>query len=306
MNRVITAFILSCILSLSAGQVVSLADPFILYHEGMYYAYGTHAPHGIACAVSTDLMKWRWAGNAKNGLALHKENAYGEKFFWAPEIYQRNGKFYMFYTGDVHACVAVSDSPLGPFVQQEKRPYFPHEHTLDNSLFIDKDGTPYMFFVRTNDGNNVWSVQLSDDLLTAKEETLRYCLRADKPWERIQAKVAEGPFVLYYHGKYILTYSANDFKSQMYGVGMAVSESIGGLWKKYEGNPILQKRNGLFGLGHHSFFRDKENRLRIVFHAHASETKVHPRFMVISQVDFTPEGVITVSDDFMIPRLADD
>ena len=47
----------------------------------------------------------------------------------------------------------------------------------------------------------------------------------------------------------------------------------------------------------------REGRLRIVFHAHAGETAVHPRYMVISQVDFTPEGIMVISDDFLIPQM---
>ncbi len=305
MNCFTPLSLLSCLLlSAAAGPVVTFADPFILLHEGTYYAYGTHADHGIACAVSTDLMQWRMAGNASEGLALHMNDAYGEKWFWAPEVYRHKGKFYMLYTGDVHACIAVSDSPLGPFVQQEKRPYFLDETTLDNTLCFDAEGTPYMFYVRTNDGNNIWSVQLTDDLLAAKEETMRYCLRADKPWERVRAKVVEGPFVLRCNDKYLLTYSANDYQSPMYGVGFATSNSLGGLWKKHDKNPVLQRRNGLVGLGHHSFFRDRDGRLRIVFHAHASEQAVHPRFMVISEAFLSSDGVLSISDDFLIPQLA--
>ncbi len=101
---------------------VPLADPFILLHDGTYYAYGTKAEHGIAVFESDDLQTWRQAsGRAAEGLALHKDDVYGDRWFWAPEVYCINGAFYMFFSAQSHVCVAVSDSPLGPFVQKEKK-----------------------------------------------------------------------------------------------------------------------------------------------------------------------------------------
>ena len=61
---------------------VPLADPFILLHDGTYYAYGTKAEHGIAVFESDDLQTWRQAsGRAAEGLALHKDDVYGDRWF---------------------------------------------------------------------------------------------------------------------------------------------------------------------------------------------------------------------------------
>ncbi len=39
---------------------------------------------------------------------------------------------------------------------------------------MDDDGTPYLSFVRFNDGNNVWIAELEKkDLITLKKETMR-------------------------------------------------------------------------------------------------------------------------------------
>lgn len=42
------------------------------------------------------------------------------------------------------------------------------EKCIDNSLFIDDDGTPYLFFDRFNDGLNIWVAELEKDLMTIK------------------------------------------------------------------------------------------------------------------------------------------
>lgn len=118
---------------------VSLADPFILLYKDVNYAYGTHSKDGIAVFTSDNLKVWQKGEK----LALHKDDSFGEKWFWAPEVYLVDGKFFMYYSADEHMCVAVSDSPLGPFMQTVQKPMVEVEKTIDNSLFIDDDGTLY-------------------------------------------------------------------------------------------------------------------------------------------------------------------
>ena len=77
--------------SVAPENRVPLADPYILLHEGTYYAYGTHHRDGIECYISNDLKSWY-----NGGLVLHKNDSYGKKWFWAPEVYHINGKFYMY------------------------------------------------------------------------------------------------------------------------------------------------------------------------------------------------------------------
>ena len=74
----------------ACARPLTLADPFILLDGGRYYAYGTGRADGIAVAVSDDLSTWTPdAGRAAGGLALHKDDSYGERGFWAPEVYRR-------------------------------------------------------------------------------------------------------------------------------------------------------------------------------------------------------------------------
>jgi beta-xylosidase len=176
------------------------------------------------------------------------------------------------------------------------------EKAIDNSLFIDDDGKAYLFFVRFTDGNAIWMAELENDGKTIKTNTLRLCLHVSQNWENDLGRVNEGPFCVKHGGCYYLTYSANDFRSQNYGVGYAYASDITGEWTKYGHNPILQKPNGLYGSGHHCLFRDKDNNLFMAFHAHKSETNISPREMYTVSVSFTsqPNGidVLTVSDEY--------
>ncbi len=281
---------------------VQLADPFIMLHDNLYYAYGTNAADGIQVYTSTDLLEWTKAQN----LALHKDDTYGEKWFWAPEVYFVKGKFYMYYSAEEHICAAISDSPLGPFVQEDKKPMIEGEKTIDNSLFIDEDGTPYLFFDRFNDGLNIWVAQLEEDLISIKTETLHKCLKVSQEWEKVWPRVNEGAFVIKHNGLYYMTYSANSYESQFYGVGCAIATDIMGEWTKYSHNPLLQKPIDLVGVGHSSMFKDKEGEWRIVFHAHQSESAIHPRNMFISKVGFkNVNGVdeLYIDQKYIIPLL---
>jgi len=281
---------------------ISLGDPFIMLYEDQYYAYGTQAEDGIVVYTSDDLEEWEKAP----ALALHKDNSYGEKWFWAPEVYYVNGKFYMYYSAEEHMCVATSDSPLGPFVQDVQQPMLPGEKTIDNTLFIDDDGTPYLFFDRFNDGLNIWVAELEDDLKTIRKETLHPCIHVSQEWEEVWPRENEGAFVIKHNGTYYMTYSANSYESQFYGVGCATATDIMSEWTKYPDNPLLQKPGNLVGVGHSALFKDKNGDLRIVFHAHHDDKNIHPRKMHIGKVEFRQEEEVDrlyISHEYQTPKL---
>lgn len=283
---------------------VTLGDPFIMLHDGVYYAYGTNAERGIEVYTSDDLALWSKA----QSLALDADDSWADRWFWAPEVYYvaSKDKFFMYYSADEHICVATADSPLGPFGQEVQRPMIEGEKCIDNSLFIDDDGTPYLYFDRFNDGLNVWVARLEDDLVTIREETMTKCINVSQPWEEVWPRVNEGPFVIRHGGRYYMTYSANSYESPFYGVGCATADSPTGPWTKYDGNPILQKPGGLVGVGHSAMFRDKAGELRIVFHAHSSAASIHPRAMYTGRVDFSddPEPVMRTGSEIVTAKVA--
>nr|AGS50330.1 putative glycosyl hydrolase [uncultured bacterium Ele16D6] len=279
---------------------VPFADPYILSENGKYYMYGSHFGDGIGVLVSDDMKTWRTPVGAGIHHALYKDDSYGESNFWAPEVYHVGDKYYMFYSAELHICVATSDSPIGPFVQKEKKPYAQNGQNIDNTLFIDYDGTPYMFWVHFAtevDGLHIWCAQLEDDLLSIKEGTQRFCTKMSQDWETVWPAVNEGPFVIKNKDTYYLTYSANSYESTCYGIGMATTNDIvNGEWTKYEGNPIFQNPKGLYGVGHHAFFKDARGKNRIAFHSHNREGQVEPRVIHISTWNFDKEGVIRVNE----------
>ena len=293
-------FLISLLLMISsfakdhAEKRVPFADPYILLDHGVYYAYGTLSQNGICVAQSKDLKQWKmWVGRSKERLALHKDDSFADRHFWAPEVYRVNGRYIMYYSASEHVCAAVADHPLGPFKQIEQQPLIPDMRTIDNSLFFDKKGNPWMVFVKC--GNEIWITELEKDCLHVKPGARHEILRATEPWEvrNPPCHVAEGPFVIFDKGVYILTYSANDYRNPDYAVGVATAKSPAGPWVKAKGNPILCRRDGRLGCGHHSLFKDKSGHWRIVYHAHHTTNphRVHPRCMYIADLEIKgPSG----------------
>lgn len=281
---------------------VPLADPYILLDNGVYYAYGTHDGDGIRCYSSVDLENWK-----DEGQALNCANTIEKGYFWAPEVYHKNGHYIMYFSGYMHLSVAVADSPKGPFKQvggYQMEKLIGDERCIDSHLFIDDNGRAYVFFVRFTDGNCVWMAELEDDYITPKEGTLRFCFAVSQEWESKLYRVDEGPFMLKVGKKYFLTFSGNGYESQDYGVGFATTKDLDkGEWVKDASNPFLCRIEDLVGTGHHSFFYDKDGKLRIVFHAHESTEKIGTRMMYVGTVKATPKGLTMTKDPIIRPKL---
>lgn len=77
------------------------------------------------------------------------------------------------------------------------------------------------------------------------------------------------------HTAYYLTYSANNFENQYYGVGYAVAEHPLGPWRKYPGNPVLAQDPdiGMYSTGHGSLTTSPDgSELYYVHHGRTSPT----------------------------------
>ncbi|MDF7826867.1 family 43 glycosylhydrolase [Pontiellaceae bacterium B12227] len=267
------------------------ADPVVLLHNGTYYAYCTYTPDfpdmvkGIRLYTSPDLVHW-----TDKGYVLKNEDSWGESRFWAPDIVEKEGTFYLYYAADERICVATARTPEGPFVQNVRQPMQPDTIRIDAHILQDDDGQNYIYYVHFNDGNEIWGGKLNDDMLTVDEDSLRLMVRPDQLWERHMGNVAEGPEVIKHKGIYYLTYSGSHFESPHYAVGYATSDSPLGPWKKYEHNPIMKSTEEAHGTAHHCLTTSPDGKeMFIVYHRHCSLTETEPRGMAIDRIRFVPQ-----------------
>ena len=138
---------------------IKMGDPYVLLaSDGYYYMYGTtDSDNGYSAYRSKDLAGWESVGVVYEG---HAEGSWTESCFWAPEVYERDGKYYMFFSSNwkdnptnelenFRIGVAVADSPAGPFKDMYNRPVFdPGYPIIDADVFFDEDGRCYLYYSR--------------------------------------------------------------------------------------------------------------------------------------------------------------
>jgi beta-xylosidase len=140
---------------------VAFGDPFLLYDDSRerFYMYGTGggARDGFAVQSSKDLVSWQHEGQVYQG---NTDDSWGIASFWAPEVYARDGRFWMFYSAqwrdnptkeleNFRIGIAVADEPTGPFRDIQNAPLFdPGYPVIDANVLFDEDGRCYLYYSR--------------------------------------------------------------------------------------------------------------------------------------------------------------
>ncbi|EOR94676.1 putative beta-xylosidase [Arcticibacter svalbardensis MN12-7] len=278
----------------ASSGIIYLADPTILSDQGKYYLYGTSSHQGFKVYESTDLDHWKGPVGHNNGFALSKGESFGDKCFWAPQVFKRNNRYYMVYTANEQIAIAKSDSPLGPFKQKVLKPLFRIGKQIDPFIFLDDDGKCYLYHVKINKGYRIYVSEMNADLSDVILDNTSECISGSKPWENIEKTkwaVTEGPSVVKHKDLYYLIYSANSYRNKDYAIGYATAKSPLGPWNKYSGNPIISKSTIHYnGTGHGDLFKDQSGDYRYVMHTHNSLTKVSPRSTGLINIKFTENG----------------
>jgi beta-xylosidase len=271
------------------------ADPFVLKHGDGYYAYGT-APIGedgraFGLLKSADLVNWESLGGALEPLTSVK--AYN---YWAPEVAQKDGRFYLYYSAsttpsdDSHRLrVAIADHAAGPFHDSGRVLMEGRGFAIDGSPFQDpRDGRFYLFFAKDFEadepyGTGLAVVPLCEDMMTITAEP-RTVMRACAAWQVYERNrdykgrvwqawhCVEGPSAMYHDGKYYCFYSGGAWHGPNYGVGFAVAAHPLGPWRDEfaeHGPTVLKGIAGkVMGPGHNSVVLGPDGRTWfMVYHA---------------------------------------
>ncbi len=269
-----------------------LADPFVLLYQGKYYAYGTGSDEGngrqrdgrvFPVLVSDDLVHWEALGGALEPYLPDLSVAY-----WAPEVAERDGVFYLYYAANGRLRVATSGNPAGPF-RDSGRDLFPEEpFSIDAHPFRDpRDGRWYLFFAKDffdgRVGTGVAVAELNDDMVTLKTAS-RLVVRASSDWHIYERNrywyeqhweawhTVEGPFVVPHDGKYYCLYSGGNWQGPDYGVSYAVADHPLGPYRdewSLAGPVVLKGTPGkVLGPGHNSVVLGPDGETEfVVYHA---------------------------------------
>lgn len=267
------------------------ADPAPLVHGDTVYLYTSHDEDDAQgfkmrdwkLYTSKDMVNWTDRGTVADLSIFAWANQDNDA--WAPQVVERNGKFYLYAPVTVSGSprnvigVAVADSPLGPFKDPLGRPLIDRgEGYFDPTVLIDDDGQAYLYW-----GNpNLWYVRLNKDMTSYSGKI-----------ERIDAKpknYQEGPWVYKRSGKYYLAYASTCCSE---GIGYAMSDTPTGPWE-YKGqimDPTTESTGNHPGIVD---FKGKSYVFGFSYRLNFAETPLHRERRSVSVTDFSyrPDGTI--------------
>ena len=225
------------------------ADPAVVGFKGKYYMFVTRS---LGYWVSDDLMSWRfinpagpWYPQGCNAPAAHN---YGDSVLYVAG--DPSGSMSILHTGDPENG------------RWEAEPAILHD-LQDPDLFIDDDGSAYMFW----GSSNVYPIRgkrlnRTDRFLVDGPTVELISIDPDRHgWERfgenhsdpVTGGYIEGPWLTKHDGKYYLQYAAPGTEFNVYGDGVYVADSPLGPYEYQAHNPFCYKGGGFMnGAGHGS------------------------------------------------------
>lgn len=246
-------------------------DPSVIRVGSDYWATTTSGEWAPLFPIlhSRDMVNWKVAG-----AVFRQRPSWTERNFWAPEIVEDRGRFFVFYTARKKGgplCVAVATAPQADGPYTDRGPLVCQSiGSIDAATARDEDGRFYLIWKEDGNSRNqptrIWAQRLADDgtkLLGDKKELVRN----DVAWE---GGVVEGPFVVRRDGWFYLFYSGNACcgRSCNYALGVARSRKLLGPWEKNPANPILAANESWQCPGHGSIVEDAQGRSFLLYHSY--------------------------------------
>ncbi|MDF2926746.1 MAG: glycoside hydrolase [Paenibacillaceae bacterium] len=281
---------------------VQIRDPFVVPvpGEGRYYLFGSTDKNiwgkgtGFDVYVGSDLEQWQ----GPYTVFRPPGDFFSDENFWAPEVHEYRGRYYMFATFRrrdnklLGTAVLVSDSLRGPFLPHSDGPVTPEEWPcLDGTLYVDAGGVPWMVFchewTQVLDGE-ICAVRLTEDLKQAAGEPQLLFRASEAPWTtRLDSKssaagdvyVTDGAFLHRTRDGQLLMLWAS-FVDNRYALGVARSTGgdISGPWVHDE--KALFQQDG----GHGMLFRRLDNgQLMLTIHAPNKTPHERPVFLHVEE-----------------------
>lgn len=283
---------------------IYLSDPFIMADKktNMYYMTGT----GGLLWKSNDLKLWEGPfrvaeTDSTSWMGPHP-------MIWAAEIHPYKGKYYYFATftnravnidtvkGNVinrRAChVLVSNQPDGPFVPMKDSVYLPaNKPTLDATLWIDKDGKPYMIYCHEwlqNWNGTIEKIELKPDFSGTIGKGKVLFRASDSPWSREKDengndrpnKVTDGPYLFRTSsGRLGMIWTSWVYDAYTQGVAYSQNGTLDGPWIQ-EKNPITPPN-----YGHGVLFQTLNGKWLMAIHSHKNINGRYVRIPHLFEVD---------------------
>jgi arabinan endo-1,5-alpha-L-arabinosidase len=298
----------------------NMPDPSVKKFGDEYYAFGTtgsaRLPDGRIFTLlrSRDLVHWDSLGGALTPPFTNTVYQY-----WAPEITEANGKYYLYYAmGDEtpeHFVirVATSDKPQGPYLDSGAvlKDCETNRFMIDPFPFHDDDGQWYLFdacdFPYDSPGYHAGTGIEVNRLLdmATPDNDCGVVVRPAFDWTLYQARrrmdvfhqtfaqwhTIEGPCVVKHAAQYYCFYSGANWRTPRYGVDYVVADHpLGPYTGAGDHARVLHSVSGeVFGPGGISFVTGPDGKTQFVVY-HAWNRERTKRQMCVDKLDWTPDG----------------
>lgn len=262
--------------TVAAPRYANTADPFVLKDGGTFYLFGSDA--GLRAPVITSASL---DGSGTRTEAMPSPVPWSSRpgQLWAPTVGRFAGRWAMFFAADRPnppdpanpQCIgrAWANAPAGPYVAEALPVHcgVDGRGILDPQIFDGPDGQRWLLVAVGNTGVPIQTIKLDDN---ANLVTAPFGIYArTHAWE---GRFLENPAMVYdaAAGNYVLTYSAGDWWTPAYSIGVARCASPLGFCSSSAEGPWISSASGRTGPGGLSFFNGPDGGLRAVYSSFAA------------------------------------
>lgn len=269
-------------------------DPSVIRVGSEYWATATTSEWAPLFPLlrSEDLVHWEHVDNV-----FQRRPDWASANFWAPEISEHGGKFYIYYVGrkkggPLSLAVATAEKPQGPWT--DHGPMIGQAAgSIDAVTAIHENSKRWLLWKEDGNSRNqptpIWAQELSGDGTRLVGE-MKELFRNDAPWEK---NLVEGPFVQKRGEYFYCFYSGNGCCGAgcNYALGVARSKSLLGPWEKHAKNPILAGNEVWRCPGHGSIVSTPDGRDFLLYHAYHAKNFIYTgRQGLLDEVLWTADG----------------
>ncbi len=237
--------------------IPNVADIGVMKYNGKYYLGGCRTDGDFY--ISDDLVNWTGPVHVIDmDNDWSRGSGCGNNQIHANDMLYDNGTIHAYWSVNywgrdkhaVHIVHSEAADPMGPYVEPVKDRWM--DNRIDPKIFRDDDGQLYMYMVRFTNGNTIWARKMKNwREFDEKDPDGFVCQFASLPntWERMDNAVAEGPWVIKYHGQYYMMYNANHTGGEWgnYQLGVAQARTPMGFnnGNKYSHPVVLSNQKAL-------------------------------------------------------------
>ncbi|HZI31228.1 MAG TPA: family 43 glycosylhydrolase [Candidatus Binatia bacterium] len=289
------------------GQTFIHDPSSIVEDKGVFHVFGTGP--GIRSKTSTNLTSWSNDGSVFEAAPAWTVKSVPEfrGYFWAPDVVQVNGKFFLYYSvsswGKQTSAIGLATNPTldsaatnylwtdaGEVIGSTNGSLY---NTIDPSAFLDSDGRLWLAF------GSYWE----GIFLTELDPQTGKLIRTNAPLYQLAWNPSIEAACLTRHGRFYYLFvnwgQCCRGTNSTYEVRVGRAEKITGPYRDRDGNnlatgggsPFLQSQGRFIGPGHIGILHDGET-TRFSYHYYDADTHGRSRLAI---------GAIAWVDDWPVP-----